>query len=197
MYGILPRHATGEPTEWPTWDWNRNPVTAGPFVVTEWNSGDTIAMERNPNYYLEGQPYLDRLIFKVVPDPAPQMAMMMQGEAQVQLWPGADKDVYDVQTEGVATLQEIPGPWNMALRFNLSQPFDDDPGPDRPIPSWATCGCARPSPTPSTTTPSSTTSIRACRPPPAPSPTAGIAATSPAPTISSDGQGACWTRPAG
>ncbi|MCB0198886.1 MAG: peptide ABC transporter substrate-binding protein [Anaerolineae bacterium] len=134
MFGLLPRHAAGAPEEMADWDWNRNPVSAGPFVVTDWVAGDTITMERNPNYYLEGQPYLDRLIFKVVPDPGAQMAMMMQGEAQVQLWPGAEKDVYDSQVEGVASLQEIPGPWNMAVRFNLSQPFDDDPGPEPPHP---------------------------------------------------------------
>ena len=134
MYGILPRHATGAPEEMLTWDWNRNPVTAGPYVVTEWNAGDSIVMDRNPNYYLEGQPYIDRVIFKVVPDPGAQMAMMAQGEAQVQLWPGEVKEVYDSQMNGQAAIQEIPGQWNMTLFFNLSQPFDDDPGAEPPHP---------------------------------------------------------------
>ena len=57
-------------------------------------------MERNPNYYLEGQPYLDRIIFKVVPDPGAQIAMMAQGEAQVQLWPGEIKEIYESQVGG-------------------------------------------------------------------------------------------------
>ncbi|MCL4864089.1 MAG: hypothetical protein KJZ93_32070, partial [Caldilineaceae bacterium] len=76
MFGILPRHATGEPAQMQTWAWNRQPVTAGPFIVGEWNAGDNIVMDRNPNYYLEGQPYLDRLIFRIVPDPGAQLAMM-------------------------------------------------------------------------------------------------------------------------
>lgn len=134
MFGILPRHATGEPAEMQTWAWNRQPVTAGPFLVSEWNAGDNIVMERNPNYYLEGQPYLDRLIFRIVPDPGAQLAMMVQGEGQVHLWPGEDKAVYDSTTAGRAELQEIPGQWHMALRFNLSQPFDNDPGPQPPHP---------------------------------------------------------------
>jgi peptide/nickel transport system substrate-binding protein len=134
MFGILPRHATGEPAEMQTWAWNRQPVTAGPFLVSEWNSGDNIVMDRNPNYYLEGQPYLDRLIFRIVPDPGAQLAMMVQGEGQVHLWPGEDKEVYDSTTAGRAELQEIPGQWHMALRFNLSQPFDNDPGPQPPHP---------------------------------------------------------------
>lgn len=134
MYGILPRHATGDPAEMRTWEWNRSPVTAGPYVVTEWNSGESIVMDRNPNFYLDGQPYIDRLIFRIVPDPGAQFAMMAQGEGTVHLWPGEDKDVYEGQMNGNAVLAEIPGQWNMALYFNLSQPFDNDPGAEPPHP---------------------------------------------------------------
>lgn len=134
LYGILPRHATGEPAAMTEWDWNRNPVSAGPFVLSEWISGDSIIMDRNPNYYLEGQPYLDRIIFKVVPDAGAQVAMMAQGEAHVQLWPGETKEVYDAQVAGQASLAEVPGQWNMTIYFNHSMPFDDDPGPQPPHP---------------------------------------------------------------
>jgi peptide/nickel transport system substrate-binding protein len=134
MFGLLPRHATGDPAEMQTWAWNRNPVSAGPYVVSEWNAGDNIIMVRNPHYYLAGQPYIDRLIFRIVPDPGAQTAMMAQGEAQVHLWPGENKAVYDATVAGKAVLAEIPGQWHMALRFNLSRPFDDDPGPQPPHP---------------------------------------------------------------
>ncbi len=134
MYGIMPRHATGAPADMKTWAWNRSPVSAGPFVVTEWNSGETIVMDRNPNYYLEGQPYIDRLIFRIVPDPGAQLAMMAQGEGTVQLWPGENKDVYDAQMDGNAAIQETPGQWNMALYYNLSAPYDGDEGAEPPHP---------------------------------------------------------------
>ncbi len=132
--GLFPCHAIGAPEEMETWEWNRDPVAAGPYVVSEWNSGENIVMERNPNYYEEGKPSIDRLIFAVVPDPGAQMAMMIQGEGDIHLWPGATLEDYNAQTEGVASLAEIPGQWNMALRFNLSQPFDDDPGAEPPHP---------------------------------------------------------------
>jgi peptide/nickel transport system substrate-binding protein len=134
MFGILPRHATGAPEEMTSWEWNRRPVSAGPFVVNEWLAGDSIIMERNPNYYLASQPYLDRLIFKIVPDPGAQTAMMVQGEAQVHLWPGESGEIYNETLGGQGALQEIPGQWHMALRFNLSRPFDDDPGAEPPHP---------------------------------------------------------------
>ncbi|MBK8421938.1 MAG: hypothetical protein IPL17_24625, partial [Anaerolineales bacterium] len=77
------------------WEWNRNPVGAGPFIVSNWASGESITMTRNPNYYETGKPYLDSLVFAIVPEPAAQIAMMLNSEAQMQLWPGEFKADYD------------------------------------------------------------------------------------------------------
>jgi len=133
-FGLLPRHAAGKPEEMPSWEWNRLPVGAGPFMVTDWQSGQSITMERNPNYFEAGKPYLDKLVFRIVPEAAAQTAMMMQGEAQVHLWPGENPGDYDKVLAGKATQKLIPGIWNMAIDFNLSAPFDGDPGPTPPHP---------------------------------------------------------------
>ena len=135
MWGIFPRHATGKPEEMTNWEWDRKPVGAGPFILTDWQSGSSITLERNPNYFQAGKPYLDKLVFRIVPEPAAQSAMMMQGEAQVHLWPGMDdKAAYDKLMNGKATETLVPGVWNMAIDFNLSKPFDKDPGPTPPHP---------------------------------------------------------------
>ena len=42
--GVLPRHATGKPEEMTKWEYNMKPVTAGPFVVSDWRSGESITM---------------------------------------------------------------------------------------------------------------------------------------------------------
>jgi len=133
-YGLFPRHATGEPADMANWEWNRNPVGAGPFIVSNWASGESITMTRNPNYYEEGKPYLDSLVFAIVPEPAAQTAMMLNGEAQMQLWPGEFKADYDELLKGIATQHLIPGIWNMAIDFNLSAPFDGDPTASAPHP---------------------------------------------------------------
>jgi peptide/nickel transport system substrate-binding protein len=133
-YGLLPRHATGAAEEMTNWEWNRKPVGAGPFVVSNWVSGESITMTRNPNYFEEGKPYLDSLVFRIVPEPAAQTAMMLNGEAQMHLWPGEFKEDYDKLLAGKATQHLIPGIWNMAIDFNLSAPFDGDPGPTPPHP---------------------------------------------------------------
>ena len=131
---LLPRHATGNPEDMATWEWNMKPVAAGPFVVTDWRSGESISMERNPNYYEEGKPYLDNLVFRIIPEAASQTALMKQGEAQVHLWPGEDKVDYDAVMAGTAAQQLVPGVWNMAIDFNLSRPGDDDPSGSEPHP---------------------------------------------------------------
>ena len=134
-YGIFPRHATGEPSDMSNWDWDRQPVGAGPFVVTEWASGESITMERNPFYYQAGKPYLDKLIFRIVPEFAAQIALMKTGEAQVQLWPGIDDpNEYGTVVGADAHEEMVPGVWNLAIDFNLSMPFDGDPGPTPPHP---------------------------------------------------------------
>lgn len=133
-YGLFPRHATGEPADMANWDWNRNPVTAGPFIVDTWASGESISFTRNPNYYEEGKPYLDGLVFAIVPEAAAQTAMMLNGDAQVHLWPGEFKADYDEFLKGKAQQYLIPGIWNMAIDFNLSAPFDGDPTAATPHP---------------------------------------------------------------
>jgi peptide/nickel transport system substrate-binding protein len=133
-YGLLPRHATGAVEEMTSWEWNRKPVGAGPFVVSDWVSGESITMTRNPNYFEEGKPYLDSLVFRIVPEPTAQTAMMLNGEAQFHLWPGEFKADYDELLKGKATQHLIPGIWNMAIDFNLSAPFDGDPSAATPHP---------------------------------------------------------------
>ncbi len=133
-YGLFPRHATGEPAEMASWEWNRNPVTAGPFIVDTWASGESISFTRNPNYYEAGKPYLDGLVFAIVPESAAQTAMMLNGDAQVHLWPGEFKADYDEFLKGKAQQYLIPGIWNMAIDFNLSAPFDGDPTAATPHP---------------------------------------------------------------
>jgi peptide/nickel transport system substrate-binding protein len=133
-YGLLPRHATGAPEDMVNWEWNRAPVAAGPFVVSNWESGKRITLTRNPNYYEEGKPYLDEAVFEIVPEPSAQTAMMKNSEAQFHLWPGEFKADYDELLAGTAQQYLIPGIWNMAIDFNLSAPFDGDPGADAPHP---------------------------------------------------------------
>ena len=58
-----------------------NPCGTGPFKFVEWVKADHIALEANDNYWRE-RPKLDRLIFKVVPDPSARLMALEVGEVQ-------------------------------------------------------------------------------------------------------------------
>ena len=49
---------------------NIAPIGTGPFVFKEWVRGSHIVYERNPNYWDKPKPYIDKLIVRVVTDPA-------------------------------------------------------------------------------------------------------------------------------
>lgn len=46
---------------------SRNPVGTGPYCFKEWVSGQKIVLEAN-NDYFEGRPYIDRFIYRIIPD---------------------------------------------------------------------------------------------------------------------------------
>ncbi len=76
---IVPRHIfeTGDGRTHPG---NLRPVGTGPFKVQEWVRGDHITMVRNEDYYQSGLPYLDQVIFRVIPNAASVVAALERGE---------------------------------------------------------------------------------------------------------------------
>jgi peptide/nickel transport system substrate-binding protein len=58
----------------------RQPVGTGPFMFKEWKKGSHIILERNPNYWKKGKPYLDQVIFRVIPDGAARAIALETGE---------------------------------------------------------------------------------------------------------------------
>jgi peptide/nickel transport system substrate-binding protein len=76
---IIPKHIyEGSPI--PTNPANLKPIGTGPFRFKEWKKGQYIELERNPDYWESGKPYLDRVIFKAIPDTASRAAGLETGE---------------------------------------------------------------------------------------------------------------------
>jgi peptide/nickel transport system substrate-binding protein len=131
---ILPRFA-GPVDDMQNWEFNRNPIGTGPFMLKEWVSGDHITVVKNPLYReaAAGKPYIDGINFLVVPSEEARTAMMIEQDAHIMLWAGSDAEA-QIEASGVATGRTAPGIWVLELRFNLSKPFDGDPGPTPPHP---------------------------------------------------------------
>ncbi len=61
---------------------NVRPVGTGPFVFSAWRKGEYIELSRNEHYWNGARPYLDKLIFRVIADPASRAAALETGEVQ-------------------------------------------------------------------------------------------------------------------
>ncbi len=55
-------------------------VGCGPFKLIEWVPSNQLVMDRWEKYHVKGQPYLDRVIIRVIKDPVTQMAAFKAGE---------------------------------------------------------------------------------------------------------------------
>ncbi|MEL3933635.1 ABC transporter substrate-binding protein, partial [Aeromonas enteropelogenes] len=57
-----------------------NPVGTGPFVFKEWKRNERIVLEKNKNYWMEGYPKLNQLIFVSIPDNSARLNALLKGE---------------------------------------------------------------------------------------------------------------------
>lgn len=62
-----------------------NPVGTGAFMVTEFQPGLRTILDRNPNYWKEGQPYIDRLEMFPVPDHTARANALLTGQVDLCL----------------------------------------------------------------------------------------------------------------
>lgn len=79
---ILPRHllAGVPPDSIRGHDFGRHPVGNGPYLFARWIPGQYIELERNPDYYEKGQPYLGRIGVRIVPDMTNLVNQLKAGE---------------------------------------------------------------------------------------------------------------------
>ncbi|ARF16913.1 ABC transporter substrate-binding protein [Sporosarcina ureae] len=61
-------------------EYERNPVGTGPFKFVEWKPNETITIEKNEEYWQEGLPKLDRVIFQAIPDNSARLNALLSGE---------------------------------------------------------------------------------------------------------------------
>lgn len=59
---------------------NIAPVGLGPFKFESWQSGQSITFVRNDNYWEEGKPYADSVIFALIPNPQQRLNAIINGE---------------------------------------------------------------------------------------------------------------------
>ncbi len=103
----------------------QKPVGTGPFVFKEWSQGNRIVVEKNPNYWEPGKPYLDRIIFIQTQNPAIGIPRLLTGELD---FVGAltPIEVRPLEKQKGIRLEQSPGSRWQALQMRVDRPpFDN------------------------------------------------------------------------
>ncbi|WP_158969515.1 ABC transporter substrate-binding protein [Chachezhania sediminis] len=128
---IIPEHIYGDGQELKTHPRNmENVVGSGPFRVVENNPAERLVLEKNPDFFIEGKPKLDRMVYPLVKDPLTRMLMLEKGDVDYAAfagirptdWPRLERaDGVEVTTDGYDAIGYVH-----YLELNLREkPFSD------------------------------------------------------------------------
>lgn len=120
---MLPRHIY-EGSNVGTNPANQKPIGTGPFKFAEWKRGASIRLVRNDTYWDAGKPYLQEIIFQIIPQASNRVPALQTGEIDELL------DFYTPKPEIPRLLADkslaprrgvnIPAIWFMM--FNIQSP---------------------------------------------------------------------------
>ena len=106
------------------------PIGTGPFKFVEWRVNDFLEVERNPDYWQEGFPYLDRITFKPVPEGSARVNGLVSGEFDLMTTSNS-LSIIDLQEKAKAgdinVVASDKGAETAYLMLNTSKPPFDDP----------------------------------------------------------------------
>jgi peptide/nickel transport system substrate-binding protein len=101
------------------------PIGTGAFIVKEWTRGSRVLLERNPNYWQKGLPYLDRIVVQDLAGSIIGVQRLLTGELDYvdQLTPA---DVLPIEKHPAIVLKPITiGRWYF-LQWHVNEPpFDN------------------------------------------------------------------------
>lgn len=80
---ILPKHLL-EGEDMQTADFFRSPIGTGPYKLASWDEGQAITLEKNADYF-RGEPNIDTIVFKIVPDDNAKTLQLRAGELDLAL----------------------------------------------------------------------------------------------------------------
>jgi peptide/nickel transport system substrate-binding protein len=127
---ILPKHIYGDGKDLKTHPRNSADIVgSGPFKFVEFKSSQRIVLERFDKFFLPGKPYLDRVIFNIIPDISSLSLGLQRGDLQMVPFFSASTELVRLKEEKDLVLTargyEGPGPLNW-LAFNLEKkPMSD------------------------------------------------------------------------
>jgi peptide/nickel transport system substrate-binding protein len=117
---VYPEHYCDAEAGFYEWNCDDQPLSSGPYILEEWVDDDHLTFVRNPNYFEEGKPYIDKVIVQIVPEEPVKQAMMLQGDADLHYWPAEPaSNVYKEPGNGTQWVKSPTERWVMRFTPNL------------------------------------------------------------------------------
>lgn len=102
------------------------PVGTGPFKFVEWVPGDSTTAERFDDYWREGEPKLDKIVIKPLPDAQSRIINLQSGTIDLLMDAPLSEKAALAQEEGMVVGQVAPGFAFWAFIMNVNAPpFDN------------------------------------------------------------------------
>ncbi|MCK4791016.1 MAG: ABC transporter substrate-binding protein [Desulfobacteraceae bacterium] len=117
---IVPQEAAEKP------EFDMHPISAGPFMFESYTPGLETVIVRNPYYYVPDRPLLDKIIWRIVPDPSVRVNALITGDIDLT-YGFAYERVEEIRGNPDLQLFMAPSVWNEILWFNFREPPFDSP----------------------------------------------------------------------
>lgn len=113
--GIIPKNWNGEPRA----QFYKHPIGTGPFMWDKRVVGQSVTLKRNPFYWQQGKPYLDKVTWTFVTDENTRELQLRGGQIQVDEFPPFNSITKLKQTSGI-TMSLFPSTRTDYLDLNES-----------------------------------------------------------------------------
>ena len=131
LLSIIPKHVYGDGQDPKSHPANSEGVVgSGPFKLVEFKRGEHVILERYENYFIEGLPYLDRIVMRISPDESTRAIALESGELQMSGFESNPRNIVRLKKNGALRVSSegyaAIGPVNW-LAFNTKGEKTSDP----------------------------------------------------------------------
>lgn len=108
-------------------DLKRHPLGTGPFMLEEWVPDNRTVFKRHPEgFFIEGLPYLDEIVYQVIPEEPSIIAALRAGRVDFALLKGDIKSALELKGEPGLNTTQIAGIAQVYVVFNTRrEPFSN------------------------------------------------------------------------
>jgi peptide/nickel transport system substrate-binding protein len=115
---IVPKGSTPEQL-------SQEPNGTGPFKYVSLTPGDRLVLEKNPDYFEAGQPKVDRVVMRIMPEDAAKIAALQAGDVDL-LWNLPLESIDQVKgMSGIVVDEKPTATWDGFVLNNEIKPFND------------------------------------------------------------------------